>query len=117
MSENDESLRTCTGCFKKLPVVDWGRKPNGDYYRYCNACRVENRANWHAKSQECKNRAAYNAKDKMLYDSEYRTKRIEQTRLTASRRVNCPICGREVAQYCLSSHKKSKVCKASVPAV
>ena len=119
MSDNVESLkmRKCTLCLKKYPVDDWGTKPNGDYYQYCNVCRVENRAEWHMKSQDIKDTAAQNAKEKMLYDSEYRTKRIEQTRLTGSRLVTCPICGREVSHYGLSKHKKSNVCKASVPEV
>ena len=119
MSDNVESLkmRKCTRCLQKYPVDDWGMKPNGDYYQYCNVCRVENRAEWHMKSQDIKDTAAQNAKEKMLYDSEYRTKRIEQTRLTGSRLVKCPICDREVSHYGLSSHKKSKVCKASVPVV
>ena len=117
MSENVESLRKCTRCVQEFPVVDWGRKPNGDYYQYCNPCRIDNRASWHAKSQENKDTVAQNRKDKLLYDSDYRKTSIEQDKLTRSRRVNCPICGREVAQHCLSNHKKSKVCKASVPAV
>ena len=117
MSENVESLRKCTRCVQEFPVVDWGRKPNGDYFQYCNACRIDNRAIWHKKPKDIKDSAAQNTKDKMLYDSEYRKNSIEQRRLTGSRRVNCSICGREVSQYCLSSHKKSKVCKASVPAV
>ena len=117
MSDNVESLRTCTRCVQKLPVEDWGKKPNGDYYQYCNACRVDNRASWHKISQENKDTVAQNRKDKWLYDSEYRKNRIEQIRLTGSRRINCPICGREVAQYSLSSHKKSNACKPGVPVV
>ena len=117
MSDNVESLRKCTRCENKKTVEDWGKKPNGDYFQYCNACRIDNRANWHAKSQENKDASAQNTKDKLLYDSEYRKKSIEQDRIRRSRRVSCPICGREVNQHCLSSHKKSKVCKSSVPAV
>ena len=117
MSDNVESLRKCTRCNEKFPVEDWGVKPNGAYYQYCNACRVENRAIWHKKPKEIKDSAAQNTKDKWLYDSVYRLNRLEQIRLTGSRRVTCPICGREVAQYCLNNHKKSNVCKAGVPEV
>ena len=117
MSDNVESLRKCTRCNEKFPVEDWGMKPNGDYYQYCNACRVDNRAIWHKKPKEIKDSAAQNTKDKLLYDPEYRKQSIEQRRLTGSRRINCPICGREVAQYSLSSHKKSNVCKPGVPVV
>ena len=117
MSGNVESLRKCTRCVQKFPVDDWGRKPNGSYYQYCNTCRVENRAIWHKRSQESKDATAKNTKDKLLYDSEYRKKSTEQIRLTRSRRVSCPICGREVSHESLISHKKSNACKASVPVV
>ena len=72
MSDNVESLRTCTRCVQKFPVEDWGMKPNGDYYQYCNACRVDNRAIWYKKPKEIKDAAAQNTKDKLLYDPEYR---------------------------------------------
>ena len=117
MSDDVETLRKCTRCVQKFPIEDWGKKPNGDYFQYCNACRVDNRAIWHKKPKEIKDSAAQNTKEKLLYDPEYRKNRIEQHRLTGSRRVNCPICCREVAQYCLSNHKKSNVCKAGVPVV
>ena len=117
MSDNVETLRKCTRCVQKFPVEDWGKKPNGDYYQYCNACRVDNRAIWHKKPKEIKDSAAQNTKDKLLYDPEYRKQFEERSRITRSRRVNCPICDKEVAHHCLSKHKKSSACVGSVPVV
>ena len=93
--ENVESLRKCTRCSHKITVEDWGIKPNGDYYKLCNACRVEALAKWNNRSKE--------------YD--------EQKKLTRRRLVICPICGRELAHHCLLKHTKRKVCKASVPEI
>ena len=109
MSGNVESLtmRKCTRCLKKYPVDDWGTKPNGDYYQYCNVCRVENRDDYRRKAlvpefrERCKeqHRENYNTQD--AYDNR-------------QLRVKCPICNREVFQSGLSKHNKSKVCRASV---
>ena len=78
MSDNVESLRKCTRCCEKFPLEDWGKKPNGDYYQYCNACRVDNRAIWHKKPQESKDTCKNNRKLKYAAAKEDRTKCLEK---------------------------------------
>jgi hypothetical protein len=72
---------------------------------------------WHKKPQESKDRCLQNSKDKYTYDPEYRKQADEQDKIRRSRRAICSNCNAEVAQHCLSGHKKSKKCKAGIPEV
>ena len=82
MSGNVESLtmRKCTRCLKKYPVDDWGTKSNGDYYLYCNACRVENRDDYRRKAlvPEFRERCKEQHRENYAAAKEERTKCLEK---------------------------------------